>query len=186
MIIKPQTLNTARREIIVITIRYDRNPEHIISGRALTSTSLRRQREYERGGALPSCHRATERLRFETAQLLHEIRALHQRYVGKVQITQYVILEPPGPFLVRAGQVHTARIAPQTFFVIVFVVVQQRSFCKQYYYDFTIISYWSRRRGGFVSKLGKLLLFLFFYTELMTNVFYTVNYAFDKRRDVRG
>lgn len=97
----------------------------------LTSTSLRWQREYERGGAFPSGHGATERLRFEAAQLLHEIRTLHKGHVGKVQITQYVILEPPGPFLVRAGQVHSARIAAQAFLVVVLVVVQQRSFCKQ-------------------------------------------------------
>lgn len=30
----------------------------------------------------------------EAAQLLHEVRALHQRHVGKVQIAKYLILEP--------------------------------------------------------------------------------------------
>jgi len=91
----------------------------------LTSARLRRQREYERGGAFPSGHGTTERLRFEAAQLLHEIRALHQGDVGEMEITEYVIFEPSGPFLVRAGQVHSARVAAQTFFVVVLVVVQQ-------------------------------------------------------------
>lgn len=30
----------------------------------------------------------------EAAQLLHEVRALHQRHVGKVQIAKYLVLEP--------------------------------------------------------------------------------------------
>lgn len=85
------------------TFSRTRPTTQINSEKALTSTGLRRQRENESRGALPPRHGASERLWFEAAELLHEIRALHQSNVCEVEITQDVILEPSGPFLVRAG-----------------------------------------------------------------------------------
>lgn len=97
----------------------------------LTRARLRRKGKDQGGGALAACHSTAEALRLKTAKLLHEVRALHQCDVREVKITQDVILEPAGPFLVGPGQVQTARIAPETFLVIVVVVVDGGLLCKK-------------------------------------------------------
>lgn len=57
---------------------------------------------------------------------MHEIRALHERYVSEVEVAQYLVLEAASALLVRTRQVESARVAPQTFLVIVVVIVQGR------------------------------------------------------------
>ena len=81
------------------------------------------------GAALASGHGTSERLRFKSAQLLHEIRALHQGHVGKVQVAEDLILEASRSFLARTRQIDSARVAPQTFLVVVIVVVDAGRFC---------------------------------------------------------
>jgi hypothetical protein len=68
-------------------------------------------------------------LGFKAAQLLHEIRALHQGHVGKVQVAEDLILEASRSFLARTRQIDSARVAPQTFLVVVVVVVDAGRFC---------------------------------------------------------
>lgn len=96
----------------------------------LTGTSLWGQREDKSGGAFPPSHSTAQTLRLETAELLHEVRAFHEGDVREVEVTQDLVLEATRPFLVRARQVQTTRIAAQTFLVIVVVIIQWRRFCN--------------------------------------------------------
>lgn len=57
---------------------------------------------------------------------MHEVRALHERYVSEVQVAQYLVLEASGALLVRTRQVEPARVAAEAFLVVVVVIVQRR------------------------------------------------------------
>ena len=96
----------------------------------LTGASLWRQWENKRGGAFPPGDCTAQTLRFETAELLHEVRAFHERDVREVEVTQDLVLEATRPLLVRARQVQAARVAAQTFLVVMVVIIQRRRFCN--------------------------------------------------------
>ena len=91
-----------------------------------TGTSLRGQREDERGGTLPPGHRAPQRRRLEVAQLLHEVRALHEGHVGEVEVAEDLVLEPARPLLVGPAEVHPTAVALEALLVIVVVLVKAR------------------------------------------------------------
>lgn len=90
----------------------------------LTRASLRGQREDERGGRLAAGHCTAQGLGLETAQLLHEVRTLHEGHVGEMQVAQDVVLEAARALLVRPRQVQAARVAAQALLVVVVVVVE--------------------------------------------------------------
>lgn len=94
----------------------------------LTWTSLRRKWKYQSRWRFPSGHGTSQTLGFERSQLLHEVRTLHKRNVCEVQVTEDVILETSRAFLIRPGQVEAARVAPETFLVVVIVIVQRWRF----------------------------------------------------------
>ncbi|MFN9898969.1 MAG: hypothetical protein ACK55Z_09295, partial [bacterium] len=83
----------------------------------LVRAGLRRQREDQGGGALAPCHGAAQALRLEIAQLLHKIRALHERHVRKVEVAEDLVLEAACPLLVGPGEVHAATVALQALLV---------------------------------------------------------------------
>jgi len=51
-------------------------------------------------------------LRFEAAQLLHEIRRLHEGNVGEMEVAKDLILEASGALLTGTRQIHAASVAP--------------------------------------------------------------------------
>lgn len=59
-----------------------------------TWAGLRRKREDESRWGLSSGHCAAQTLRLKAAQLLHEVRALHQRDVREVQVAKNLVFEP--------------------------------------------------------------------------------------------
>lgn len=58
-----------------------------------------RQREYECGGRFAPGDGAAQGLGFKAAQLLHEVAALHERHVSKVQVAQDLVFEAASTFL---------------------------------------------------------------------------------------
>ena len=86
-------------------------------------SDLGRKRKYESGGALPSRYGAAEALGLEVPQLLHEVAGLHEGHVGKVEVAEDLIFEPPGSLLVWSSQVQSAAVTLQAFLVVVTVLV---------------------------------------------------------------